>query len=173
MEILQIIISFYIFSYKKQNGMSYTTNLENAIVWEYGSGTSIGALSYISLDFDDIDNLIISLTSGSHSYNNYQTARFCPFVYISDTSDWTTDADAETDLGQLTKITSDNTTVNITYDCSSITGTKYLCYNSSGCDSSLKIMISGEAVSDTVLNTYIKVNGVWQALIGTDADLVR
>jgi len=157
-------ITFDDWTSQNEAGMTVTTTANNIQII-YDSGAYIGAYAYKKIDFTNIKSITFKLKSGSHSYNNYGTKRFCPFLYISDTVRYAVDTDADTPLGLISRITTDDTEITDTFDTSDIYGEKYLIFNSSGCTSTL------ESITFTYyLLPQIKINGSWQDLANTSIE---
>ena len=157
-------ITFDDWTSQNEAGMTVTTT-DNDIQITYSSGDYIGAYAYKKIDFTNIKSITFKLKSGSHTYNNYATKRFCPFLYISDTAEYAIDADADTPLGVISRITADNTEITDTFDASDVYGEKYLIFNSSCCTSTLESITFNYA-----LIPQIKINGSWQDLANTSIE---
>ena len=157
-------ITFDDWTSQNEAGMSVTTTA-NDIQITYGSGNFIGAYACKKIDFTNIKSITFKLKSGSHTYDNYDTKRFCPFLYLSDTAKYAVDTDADTPLGLVSRITADDTEITDTFDTSDVYGEKYLIFNSSGCTSTL------ESITFTYfLMPQIKINGSWQNLADTSIE---
>lgn len=162
-------IDFSSFLVYKESSMSITPN-QNNIVFDYLSGVYIGGQAYKQFDLTNIDEISFSITSGHHSYDNYQTERFSPLVVIENTVNPANYFVAST-LPYIpgSRISTNDTTINLTVDVSSYTGNYWIVFCSYGCDSTVDSLIVGNTISQP----YCKVNGVWQDLVGTDISNVN
>lgn len=158
------------FSIKKESSMSVSVS-ESEVEFVYGSGGSIGAQAYKQVDLTDINTITVTMASGSHSYNNYQTERFAPMLFIENNVNPASNfvADNAT-VTRYIRIGEDNKTVTKTINVSQFTGNYWIVFSSIGCDSTVTDLTFG---GDYIFNAYCKVNGVWQDLIGTDIDDVN
>lgn len=162
-------VSFSSFLVYKEASMSITPN-QNNIVFDYLGGAAIGGQAYKQFDLTDINEISFSITSGHHSYNNYQTDRFAPLVVIENTVNPANNFVANT-LPYIpgSRISTNDTTINLTVDVSSYTGNYWIVFCSYGCDSTVDSLSFG----NLIMQPYCKVNGVWQNLIGIDISNVN
>ena len=159
-------ISLAEFTEAHQMAMALVQKNNSKIEYNFTGGSNIGAIAYKLIDLTNANDLYFSISTGNRSYDNYNTPRFCPFICLKQSSSYCTDSDAETDIGAATILKTANSTKNGVIDVSSYTGNYYVCFNGSVCDCSLDLL--GVDNSGEITNTYLKVNGSWQNLIGSD-----
>lgn len=153
-----------------ESSMTLAEKTSTRIQYKYTSGGSIGARAAYQIDLTDVNEITIQLKTGANSYNSYQTGRFAPFIYIATSDRWATDADSQSGIGAQTRLNQPNSEKTVVVDVSNYTGTYYVIFNGTGCDCSLEYMLLDGVAVDVINNVYLKVNDVWQDIIGSYID---
>lgn len=163
-------ISLAQFSVLREGSMSITCSTFE-IIFDYLGGGSIGGQAYMQIDLTNVDYISYRMSSGHHTYNNYQTPRFCPFAILENSVNPANSFVANSMVNDETRITSNDTILSYTFDTSEMTGNYWLVFCSYGCDSTVdEVVVDGDNI---IIAAYVKVNGVWQDLIGSDIDDVN
>ena len=122
------------FSIKNESSMSIIAS-KNEIEFVYGSGNLIGAQTYKQVDLTNIKSINVTMTSGSHTYDNYQTERFAPILFIENSIDPSSSYVVNnSELIRYIRIDEDNKTVTKRIDVSQLIGSYWIVFSSAGCD---------------------------------------
>lgn len=149
----------------RQSSMSIICSVSE-IVFDYLGGENIGGQAYMQIDLTNVDSISYRMTSGHHTYNNYQTPRFSPFAILENSISPANSFVANSMVNYETRITSNDTVLSYTFDTSEMTGNYWLVFCSYGCDATVdEVVVDGDNV---ITAAYVKVNGAWQDLIESD-----
>jgi hypothetical protein len=160
------------FNYSKERDM-FVANYDNAAYCSYsGSGPYIGAQLYNQFDLTNIDSIEVSVKTTSPSYDNYSTERFSPILLIENTINPSSSFPVNTSIvsanGVTYRVTTQGDSATFVADVSSLTGNYWIVLSSVGATSLWSDLYLKSSVADEVIyDTFSKVNGTWQDLIGT------
>lgn len=157
------------FTFRNTGGVTCVSS-KYALIYTYNSGSSIGAESRLQMDLTDVNELKFTLSKFHKNYDNSRTIK----VYIENTLDPASNWISSSSLIPDAEISTNDTTNTYTVDVSSYTGNYWIVVTSHGVSGEFRdLVIDGNIVEKYILNSFLKVNGTWQELIGSDIDDVN
>ena len=162
-------------SLKKEYSMS-AVQYENSVVFSYGSGENIGAQVYRQIDLTDINTIACHAKAFNGQYATaYSTQKFSPILLIENTVNPAQAFPINTSIvsanGETYRLESNSDEQTFVADVSELTGNYWVVLSCAGCTATFsELYYSGNT---TIGKAYLKVEGAWQNLIGSDINDVN
>ena len=141
--------------------------------FNYIGGQNIGAQAYKQIDLTDVDEIQVTVDTSSPSYDNYTTQRFAPILIIENNINPASNYPANTSIvsanGETYRVNTQGDSVTFIADVSELTGNYWIVISSIGATTNwYNLYLKSSTYDEVVCDTFAKVNGNWQDLIGTD-----